>query len=75
MGTTVKNAESAVLRGQARYKAWLEKHMAEWSQPYTDAMIVAWWGQVPEPIKAQLRAQKPEVVRDFEQRIKALRGG
>ena len=75
MAVNVRNAESAYMRATARYQTWLAKFQAQWSQPYTDAMIVAWWGQVPEPIKAQLRAQKPEVVGDFEQRIKALRGG
>ena len=73
MPLNVSNAESSYLMATARHKKWKENFMRMWNQPITDMMIVMWWDSMPEPIKAGLREQMPEAVKEVEERIEKVR--
>jgi len=75
MPLDISNAESAYLMATARHKKWKEEFMRMWTQPITDMMIVGWWDSLPEPIKAQLREQTPDAVKEVEERIEVVRAG
>jgi len=75
MPLNISNAESAYLTATAQHKKWKENFMRRWAQPITDMMIIAAWDGLTEPIKAGLREQMPEAVKEVEERVDELRAG
>lgn len=68
----MRNAESAILMGQARHKRWLQHFMEQWTQPAQDQAIVSVWINMPEEVKDQLRQRMPDQVAEIDDKIAQL---
>lgn len=75
MPLTIRNAESAILMGYARHQKFIEKFMAQWTQPLQDAVMVRMWDTMDPGLKARAKEANPEAFNEVDKRIAGMRGG
>lgn len=71
----VRNAESAVLTAYAQWQRFLQKFMAQWTEPLQDAVLVRLWDNLDPGMKAQMKQANPEAFKQVDDKITSLRGG
>lgn len=72
--TDVRNAESAILSGQAKSKAWMGNFMRGWMEPYADDFVKMWWASLPPEMKAEMKQIDPKKYAEVESRLGAIGG-
>ncbi len=56
----IRDAESAILAGQAKAKQQIAEFVVGWFEPYTDMGLVMWWRSLTPFDRAALRIKDPE---------------
>lgn len=69
MPLNITSAESAFLDGYSKFEAWKTKFEGVWYAPIGEMQLQMMWKQLPEAVKAQLRATVPEEVEAVEKMI------
>jgi hypothetical protein len=69
----ITHAESAILGGSARFKAWLDKFTKQWNEPVMNAVVLRWWDTMSPATKQQAKDQYPTEFAQIEEKIEAVR--
>lgn len=56
----IRDAESAVMTGQANFRNWYNSFKLQFQQPKMDLEIARWWNGLPAAVKASLKKADPE---------------
>jgi len=68
----IRDAESALLFGQAKAKTALAKFVVGWFEPYTDMALVLWWRNLSPVERVELKLKDPEAYEKVKQMIANL---
>lgn len=56
----IRDAESAIMSGQASFRNWHNEFKVRFNQPKLDLEIARWWNGLPSPVKASLKQADPK---------------